>query len=152
MPTGRVLPLLPPSLRPWLYVSDEISSLEVDSIVGGDGFNLKFCKLQFQGGKKTTVGLVYKSPNISENRELNFLRTLQSIKDKHIVYFGDFNYPNINWNSLEADRKGSKFLDMIQNNFLIQHIDFRTRGENILDLLFSSEENIIENARTNLEN
>ena len=63
------------------------------------------------------------------------------------MYFGDFNYPNINWNSLEADRKGSKFLEMIQNNFLIQHIDFRTRGENILDLLFSSEENMIENAR-----
>ena len=89
-----------------LYVSDKISSLEVDSIVGGDGFNIKFCKLQFQGGIKTTVGLVYKSPNISEYNELDFIQLLENVKDKHIVYFGDFNYPNINWTSL-ADRKQS---------------------------------------------
>ena len=37
------------------------------------------------------------------------------------------------------------FLKCINDNFLIQHAGKPTRGKNILDLVFTSEENMIEN-------
>ena len=39
------------------------------------------------------------------------------------------------------------FLKCINDNFLIQHVEDNTRGKNILDLVFTSEENMIENLR-----
>src|SRR3989442_5763260 len=56
---------------------------------------------------------------------------------------GDFNYPDINWELQEAGPGGIAFLDRIQDSFLIQNVSKPTRGENILDLVFSSEENMV---------
>ena len=128
-----------------LYISCKIPSFEIDSICGGEGFNLKFCKVQGYNGKTSTVGLVYRSPNIIEENDKILLEALEKIRDKHLVYFGDFNYPGINWNNLTAVGRDKYFLDITQNNFLVQHVDFVTRGENILDLVFSSEVNMVEN-------
>ena len=42
---------------------------------------------------------------------------------------------------------GKEFLDIAQDNFLWQHVDQATRSENILDLVLSSERNLVENLR-----
>ena len=128
-----------------LYISDRISSVELDNISGGNGYNLKFCRIQGGSKKSMTVGIVYKSPNITEQNEKNMIEILGRIKDKYIVYMGDFNYPNINWESLNARGKDYDFLKMTQDKFLTQHVDFPTRDKNILDLVFSTEKNMVEN-------
>ncbi len=57
---------------------------------------------------------------------------------------GDFNYPNINFESPSARGEDFDFLKMTQDSFLIQHVDFPTRDNNILDLVFSTEKNMVE--------
>ena len=53
---------------------------------------------------------------------------------------GDFSHGHIQWKSLE--NKGGdnqQFLVLIQDSFLTQHVLEPTRGENVLDIVLSSQ-------------
>lgn len=52
---------------------------------------------------------------------------------------GDFNYPDINWNLLRSDKAGHKFLKLVMDCYLEQHVHQPTRLNNTLDLVFTSE-------------
>ena len=58
---------------------------------------------------------------------------------------GDFNWPNINWNTWEtASNIEGKFVECLRKNFLIQHINTptRVRGTDtprVLDLVITDE-------------
>ena len=58
---------------------------------------------------------------------------------------GDFNFPELKWKIPESLDDSHPFLKCINDSFLIQHVDEPTRENNILDLVLTSEENIIEN-------
>ena len=60
---------------------------------------------------------------------------------------GDFNYPGIIWETLEADSISQGFLHLTQGCFLIQHILVPTRNDNILDLVMTTEANMVENTQ-----
>ena len=58
---------------------------------------------------------------------------------------GDFNY-HVNWDTIEGQAyKDKQFLHYINDEFLTQLIRVPTRGQNTLDLLLTSEENIVYN-------
>ena len=44
-----------------------------------------------------------------------------------VLIMGDFNFPGIDWGTLEADVTGNKFLDSTQYCFLRQHVLKPTR-------------------------
>ena len=107
-----------------------------------------WCKLTNLGkdNESIFVGVYYKSPSLSkENEELFF----QSLKYNHfdrVVLIGDFNYPDIDWVNMQAEKQNSRtFLNIMQDNFLVQHVDHPTRGNAILDLLFTSDEAMVRN-------
>ncbi|XP_076034815.1 uncharacterized protein LOC143021293 [Oratosquilla oratoria] len=56
---------------------------------------------------------------------------------------GDFNYRNIDWETLIGDHEAKKFLDVVQDNFLKQMITDPTRGQNTLDLILTNNEHQI---------
>ena len=58
---------------------------------------------------------------------------------------GDFNFPEIKWESDEASGNEGKFLECIQDLFFTQHVLLSTRGDNILNLVMSNEEGLVEN-------
>ena len=60
---------------------------------------------------------------------------------------GDFNYPRIDWNNLSSDRQGEEFLNVVQDCCFVQHVLEATRENNILDLVLTSEENVIEDLK-----
>jgi len=60
---------------------------------------------------------------------------------------GDFNYANIKWDTYECDKDGEIFLDLLQDNYLTQHLNVPTRRNNILDLVISSEANMVEDLK-----
>ena len=112
------------------------------------------------GGEDTTiVGVVYRSPNISKNDDEKLNNMIENIyKDakpgNNIVITGDFNHPEINWESESTpcrdDHPSSKFIELIQDNFLYQAVreptHYRgTQSANILDLILTnSDTNIID--------
>ena len=63
---------------------------------------------------------------------------------------GDFNFPALNWSTntisggcLDTKEQALALLEFISDHCLIQHIDVPTRGNNILDLILTNNEEII---------
>jgi len=62
-----------------------------------------------------------------------------------LLLMGDFNYPNIDWPiSLGLTRASQHFVDCIEDAFLTQHVMHPTRGNSILDLVFTSEPDMVD--------
>src|SRR6218665_854562 len=62
-----------------------------------------------------------------------------------IQIMGDFNY-HIDWEYSEGEKEPDRiFLDFIETSFMQQHVTEKTRGKNILDLVITSDENMMEN-------
>jgi hypothetical protein len=79
-----------------------------------------------------------------------------SFSRSHTLIVGDFNHPEIDWADESSPRDGnhpaSLFLESVRDSFLIQNITKPThfRGKqtpNILDLVFTSEESMIDELR-----
>ena len=58
---------------------------------------------------------------------------------------GDFNYPNIDWENFHFDVRFDDFVETILESGLIQHVQQPTRNSATLDLIFSSDPDIISN-------
>jgi hypothetical protein len=74
----------------------------------------------------------------------------ESTKDKQIIIAGDFNCPNINWDSLTVDRGASDRevqqapIDFATEHNLTQVYQQPTRDNNILDLVFTSNPSLVK--------
>ena len=61
---------------------------------------------------------------------------------------GDFNHGHIQWKSLESTGgEDQQFLFLIQDSFLTQHVLEPTRGENVLHLVLSSQNGLVDNVK-----
>ena len=97
---------------------------------------------QIQGKEENIqVGVVYRPPGISHEEDDKLWETLRQIANhKRMMVVGDFNLPDIKWDILDAvTRRSREFIKLVQDNYWYQHISEPTRGENILDLLLTSE-------------
>ncbi len=83
----------------------------------------------------------------------NLISEATDLGHSHLLIFGDFNYPNINWNNwnTKGDNMESEeylLLENLRDNFLYQHVDRPTRWRgtdtpNLLDLVITSEDGMI---------
>ena len=58
---------------------------------------------------------------------------------------GDFNFLGIKWVSNDDSGNEEQFLECIQDSFFTHHVLLPTRGDNILNLVMSNEEGLVEN-------
>ena len=96
----------------------------------------------------TIVGVCYRSQTATEKEIYDMFRAI-SIASKHqALIMGDFNYAGINWETLEAASMNQDFLDFTQDcTGLIQHVSVPSRNNNILDLVTTTETNMVENTQ-----
>jgi hypothetical protein len=65
---------------------------------------------------------------------------------KASVIVGDFNYPNINWETMIARSHAMDFVEALSESFLTQHVMFPThKCGNTLDLVLSNMPNLVSN-------
>jgi len=114
--------------------------------------------IKFNSSHSLLVGCVYRSPpsNLenSTNSLCQLLRQVTSSSSSYLIC-GDFNYSNIDWNNMCVTSSSSKtqsFIDMVQDQFMCQHVmePTRFRGDatpHILNLVFTNNENMIENLK-----
>ena len=74
-------------------------------------------------------------------------KAIKQAAESRCLISGDFNYPNIDCYSWECNMDSEEFVDLIQDNFLFQHVREATRGSNILDLVFSNEVSMVEDLK-----
>ena len=61
---------------------------------------------------------------------------------------GYFSHGHIQWSSLESTGgEDQQFIFLIQDSFLIQHLLEPTRGDNVLDIVLSSQKELVDNAK-----
>ena len=59
---------------------------------------------------------------------------------------GDFNHGNIKWDSLQSTGvEDQRFLCLVQDNFLTQHVLEPTRAARVLDIVLSSQKEFVDN-------
>ena len=59
---------------------------------------------------------------------------------------GDFSHGNIKWDTLESTGvEGQTFVCLVQDNFLTQHVLEPTRATRILDMVLSSQKELVDN-------
>ena len=111
-----------------------------------DNFETLWLKVKIDG-KSVIFGVCYRSPG-SLNDEIEYFMnclyaTLDSITDKYggcpLIIVGDFNDRCTAWDSDHSDSDlGSQLRDLTDSFNLYQLVDESTRGENLLDLLFTN--------------
>ena len=98
------------------------------------------------GGAKRSqllIGVVYRSPNSTSANDQILFDIVNIASNHETIIMGDFNYPDISWANDVSGTKGRDFHGLLQDTFLHQHVLFPTRGDNILDLVVSSDPDII---------
>ena len=126
-------------------------------------FSNSTCELLILKVKELNIHIVsiYRPPKTKVNE---FTECLQIIEDyfrnktlmEKIVILGDLNFPHLKWNSYEdtviptisggttEDQiQAEKLLELTDSLFLEQLVVNPTRGNNILDLIFTNDENFI---------
>lgn len=98
--------------------------------------------------KHFLILVVYRLPhtNILHDEILyNYLTS--TMKDKACIIMGDFNCRNVNWENQSGDREAETLLNFINDNFLFQHVKEPTRLGNILDLVLTTDEDLIREVK-----
>jgi hypothetical protein len=115
--------------------------------------------IKTQSGSNILISCIYRSPSANNDdcvRELSDIISIKKFcntKFDCILHMGDFNFKEINWvdqnTSVGTIHISSKFLEVVRDSFLFQHVKQPTRYRNentpsLLDLVFTNEKGMIE--------
>ena len=95
------------------------------------------------------VGVCYRTVNkeiFGDSTDDQLLELVRELQGKHVMLMGDFSYPDIVWSTHHSQsHHGQSFVDAIDDCFLTQHVNAATRGDSVLDLVFTDEPIMIDN-------
>ncbi|KAF4796229.1 hypothetical protein TURU_086123 [Turdus rufiventris] len=93
------------------------------------------------------LGVCYCPPNQEEEMDNLFYKQLTNGSGSPtLVIVGDFNLPDICWELNTAEKRQSrKFLECVEDNFLLCLVSEPTRGWTMLDLLFANRDGLLGN-------
>ena len=105
-----------------------------------------FCIIENKG-EKTLLGICYRTPDSTVDNDAGLFNLFeQACQDcNNCILMGDFNFRELKWDKPETLPDDHPLINCMHDNFLYQLVDKPTRKENFLDLVFSSDENIVEN-------
>ena len=128
-----------------LYIRDGVKCIINNSIkVDNDTESLWVEAMGSKG--KLIIGVLYRPPNLSREDGEPLLREIsRASRYSNVCIMGDFNFRNIDWDTMAGDRETQDFLDVIQDSFLKQLVNKPTREDKILDLILTNREDIVSN-------
>ena len=65
-----------------------------------------------------TIGVCYRSQAASDEELNELYKVIESASQGNVSIMGDFNYPKINWDTLDCDSSSMAFRDLILDNYL----------------------------------
>src|SRR6218665_3378598 len=103
-----------------------------------------WCEIQLKKSK-LLVGVCYRVPDATEEANQGMYKLLERANKETSMIMGYFNY-HIDLENSEGEREQYRlFMDFIEASFMQQHVMEPIRGDNILDLVITSDVNMIEN-------
>ena len=114
------------------------NGLEILPCDKSNNFN-QYCKFSMKSGTETFYFYLIYRPPPSGQENFDMLCDLIREAEKNSIMVGDFNLPNIDWNSGVAGRRDEKLVEALQDSFMEQMVDFPTHIKgNCLDLLITN--------------
>ena len=130
-----------------LYIKESTQAYEIKLEKEAECEEAVWCNI-VSGNSTLTVGLVYRSPNMNTEEIDKIQNAIKEVSKRDCIIMGDFNHGRIQWKSLQSTgSEDQQFLNLVQDSFLIQHVLEPTRGENVLDIVLSSQKEFIDNVR-----
>jgi len=127
-----------------LYVRGCFDCIELNDC--DDKVKYLWVKMRGKANKADVLlGVCCRTPNQDEELGGVFYKRLAEVSQLlALVLMEDFNLPDICWKYNTAERKQSRrFLECVEDNFLMQLISEPTRGHASLDLLFTNREGLV---------
>ena len=127
-----------------LYVKSHLHPQEI-SKPRITNIDIKYVQIR-SGSEKLILGLVYRPPAQNSNIDNELYEQISDICNvNNAVIFGDFNLPVTEWGGILNSHSGHELYSNILESSLCQHIREPTRGQNILDIVLSTDDNQISN-------
>ena len=133
-----------------LYIKETIPAYEVQLQEEADCTEAIWCKL-VTGHTTVTIGVVYRCPNNEHNlteqrKKQKIHNAISEVSNGDCIIMGDYNHGNIKWDTLQSTGvEDQKFLCLVQDNFLAQHVLEPTRATRVLDIVLSSQKELVDN-------
>ncbi|KAF7239500.1 RNA-directed DNA polymerase from mobile element jockey [Varanus komodoensis] len=133
-----------------LYIREGIGCSETECSTDGDSVEAVWVKLRgFDRERDRTVGVCYRPPGQFETLDDVLTgRILRISRGRDTVIMGDFSLPDISWETHSAvTARSRRFLEAIEGGFFTQRVREATREGNILDLVLTNREELIDEVR-----
>ena len=131
---GGVLLYVKLHLHPQVITQPQISNIDV-----------KYVQI-LSGSEKLILALVYRLPAQNSYVDNELYEQISDICNHNdAIIFGDFNLPVTVWGGTLNSHSGHELYSNILESSLYQHIHEPIRGENILDIVLSTNDNQINN-------
>ncbi|PKU32130.1 dtw domain-containing protein 2 [Limosa lapponica baueri] len=133
-----------------LYVKDQLECVELHLGMDEDMTESLWVRIKGStGAGDVTVGVCYRPPDQSDSEDAALYKQIGAASRSHtLVLMGDFNHPDICWKDNTAGHKKSrKFLECVNDNFLLQMIEEPMRKGTVLDLVLTNKEGLVGNVK-----
>ena len=123
-----------------LYVKETLNPIDCNIVTEHELIGISINRLD----RCLHIFLCYRPPHQSQVIDESLYNTLGSlIQNRFGIILGDFN-GHVNWRGLTPSNcEGKRLLEFANKEFLYQWVNEPTRGQNILDLVFTTEDNLI---------
>ena len=82
----------------------------------------------------------------NQTEQLKIHNAISEVSKGDCIIMGDYNHENIKWNSLQSTGvEDQRFVCLVQDNFLTQHVFEPTRAARVLDIVLSSQKEFEDN-------
>ena len=115
--------------------------------------NIDACYVQVKThSRKITLCLIYRPPAQPSDIDCELYDQLEEITcEDNCIIFGDFNLPVTEWGGTMNSHSGQELYSNLNESALYQHVTQPTRGDNILDILLTTNENLVNSVYVGAE-
>ncbi|KAF4802263.1 hypothetical protein TURU_027417 [Turdus rufiventris] len=130
-----------------LYIREAFDAIDIET--NDDEVECLWVRIEGKANKADILlGVCYCPPNQGEEwttYSVIYSKQLYNVPGSSaLVLVGNFNLPDISWELNTAKKRQSKkFLECVEDNFLMQLVGEASRGRTMLDLLFANRDGLV---------
>ena len=109
-----------------LYIKESIQAYEIKLEKEAECEEAVWCNI-ITGNSTLTVGLVYRSPNISMEENEKIHNAIKEVSKRDCIILGDFNPGHIQW----TGREDQEFLNLVQDSTFSTSVRSNQRRERV---------------------
>ena len=127
-----------------IYIKNNIVS-SLNTSIKQDGVESLWIDIRFSKNRMVHLGAFYRPPGQTDDIDELMIREISKGCETDAVIIGDFNLNSVDWeNMIGRDRTSGRFIECFEDNFLNQFVNDSTRGDNILDLVLSNSDHLVQ--------